>query len=307
MKNLDSCEFIPFAEEYVSHIVGKTEYVRNIRNMLYRLKRFEKQHNSKLLTNSFTEEIANSFIYFLKTDKPIYYRKHGLKATTINAYLRKLGHLLKKAKHAGYSIHPYTIRRISEDLPEPVYLSVNELRKIQALKLSRVSSEIRDMFLMGCYTGLRYSDYSRLTDYNFASDEIIIRTQKTGEKVVIPMHPVVQEIAERYHYCPPALRSKQSFNYSIKRICKKAGINAAIVQEYVAGTELIKNKLEKWQVISSHTARRSFATNAYLAGIPVFRIMLITGHRTEEAFFRYIRIGKAENARELSQHPFFTE
>lgn len=63
--------------------------------------------------------------------------------------------------------------------------------------------------------------------------------------------------------------------------------------------------MEKWQVISSHTARRSFATNAYLAGIPVFRIMLITGHKTEESFFRYIRIGKAENARELAQHPFF--
>lgn len=307
MKNLDSCEFIPFAEEYTSHIVGKTEYVRNITNMLYRLGRFEKQLNNKLLTSSFTEEVINDFIRFLKTDEPIYYRKHGLKATTINAYMRKLSLLLKRAKEAGYPVRPYTIRRIPEDSPEPVYLSAGELRKIQTLKLSRVAAEIRDMFLIGCYTGLRYSDYSRLTEFNFVRNEIIIRTQKTGEKVVIPMHPIVQEIAERYHYCLPALRSKQSFNHYIKRICKKAGINAAIAQEYVAGTELVKNKLEKWQVISSHTARRSFATNAYLAGIPVFRIMLITGHRTEEAFFRYIRISKTENAQELAQHPFFTE
>lgn len=240
MKNLDSCEFIPFAEEYVSHIIGKTEYIRGFRNMLFRLKRFEKQRNNKLLTNSFTEEIISDFIRFLKTDEPIYYRKHGLKATTINAYLRKLSHLLKRAKYAGYPIQPYAIRRIPEDSPEPVYLSTSELKSIQALKLSKVTSEIRDMFLMGCYTGLRYSDYSRLTEFNFVRSEIIIRTQKTGEKVVIPMHPVVRVIAERYHYCLPALRSKQSFNYSIKRICKKAGINAVFLQEYVAGTELIK-------------------------------------------------------------------
>lgn len=307
MKNLDSCEFIPFVEEYTSHIVGKTEYVRNITNMLYRLKRFQKQLNNKLLTNSFTEEVINDFIRFLKADEPIYYRKHGLKATTINAYMRKLSLLLKRAKEAGYPIRPYPIRRIPEDLPEPVYLSGDELRKIQALKLAGATAEIRDMFLVGCYTGLRYSDYSRLTEFNFVRGEIVVRTQKTGEKVVIPVHPVVREIEERYHYCPPALRSKQSFNYSVKRLCKKAGINATVTQEYVAGTEVIKKTLEKWQAISSHTARRSFATNAYLAGIPVFRIMLITGHRTEEAFFRYIRISKAENARELSQHPFFTE
>lgn len=57
--------------------------------------------------------------------------------------------------------------------------------------------------------------------------------------------------------------------------------------------------------VSSHTARRTFATNAYLAGILPARIMLITGHKTEQAFFRYIRIDKVRNAQELAQMDFF--
>ena len=58
-------------------------------------------------------------------------------------------------------------------------------------------------------------------------------------------------------------------------------------------------------LVISHTARRSGATNMYLAGIPTFRIMLLTGHTTEESFFKYIRIGKEENANVLSEYPFF--
>lgn len=304
--NSETCEFIPFAEEYITHIIGKTEYVRNITNMLYRLKRFEKQRNSKLLTDSFTEEIVNAFIYFLQTDEPIYYRKHDLKATTINAYMRKLTFLLKRAERAGYSVYPYTIKKIKEDLPEPVYLTLKELKKIYAVKLSPASNIVRDMFLIGCYIGLRYSDYSKLTQFNFVGNEVVIRTQKTGEKVVIPLHPVVREIMKKYHDSLPALKSQQNFNAILKRICRRAGINTPIAQEYIAGTEVIKKTSPKLQLISTHTARRSFATNAYLAGIPVFRIMLITGHHTQESFFRYIRIRKEENAQELAAHPFFS-
>ncbi|GAB6011487.1 site-specific integrase [Viscerimonas tarda] len=67
----------------------------------------------------------------------------------------------------------------------------------------------------------------------------------------------------------------------------------------------MKEIKEKWQLITPHTGRRTFSTNAYLAGIPVFRIMLITGHKTEQSFFKYIRIARKENADFLAEHPFF--
>jgi integrase len=70
--------------------------------------------------------------------------------------------------------------------------------------------------------------------------------------------------------------------------------------------KISKGDLKKWLVIRTHTARRSFATNAYLSGIPMRDIMQITGHHTTESFLRYIRVTKLETAQKLKDHPFFS-
>jgi integrase len=75
--------------------------------------------------------------------------------------------------------------------------------------------------------------------------------------------------------------------------------------ERTVGTRVVKRLVKKYTLVSTHTARRTGATNMYLSGIPVARIMLLTGHKTEQSFFRYIRIEREENAKTLSEHPFF--
>ena len=57
----------------------------------------------------------------------------------------------------------------------------------------------------------------------------------------------------------------------------------------------------------TYTARRSFATNAYLAGLPPISIMKITGHKTESSFMKYIKISEKENAIQLKGHEFFNQ
>lgn len=69
--------------------------------------------------------------------------------------------------------------------------------------------------------------------------------------------------------------------------------------------KIVKEVRKKYEMIASHTARRSFATNAYLAGIPIARIMMLTGHQSETSFFKYIKIRGDENAEELARHAFF--
>jgi integrase len=78
-----------------------------------------------------------------------------------------------------------------------------------------------------------------------------------------------------------------------------------VLYERTDGTKVVRKRMKKYALVSSHTARRSGATNMYLAGIPVARIMLLTGHKTEQAFFKYIPIGKQENAKTLLEHNFF--
>lgn len=87
---------------------------------------------------------------------------------------------------------------------------------------------------------------------------------------------------------------------------KQIGINDTIIYNYTKGGELITKQVEKWQLISSHTARRSAATNLYLTGrMKTYEIMALTGHTTEKNFFKYIKVTKDDIARTISNDMFF--
>lgn len=96
-------------------------------------------------------------------------------------------------------------------------------------------------------------------------------------------------------------------NDYLKEIAKLAGINGNIIQHLTNGGEEATVLKEKWQLVTTHTARRSFATNAYKSGIPALKIMLITGHLTESAFLKYIKITGEENAVQMANEKFFIE
>lgn len=179
--------------------------------------------------------------------------------------------------------------------------------RIYALKnISKEQKVVRFWFLFNCWTAFRYSDLKRIEDINMVGDEYLsIRTQKTSITVEIPIHWMIKELLKEYNNNLPVLKTQQNYGAILKRLCRRAKINSKVLIERHEGIRFVRKTVTKWTLISAHTARRSFATNAYLAGIPVARIMLLTGHKTEEAFFRYICIDKRENAMILSEHPFF--
>ncbi|MEI6901162.1 MAG: tyrosine-type recombinase/integrase [Bacteroidota bacterium] len=144
-----------------------------------------------------------------------------------------------------------------------------------------------------CYTGLRHSDWDKVSKDKIHDGKLNIRTQKTNEPVIIPVKPLVREILEKYETIP--VPSNQKTNDALKWIGQKAH-----------DKKLGKSNFQKWREIRTHTARRSFATNAYLAGIPMRDIMQITGHRTTDSFLTYIRVTKIETAEKLRDHPFFS-
>ena len=209
------------------------------------------------------------------------------------------------------------------DTADSVYLSPEELDRIRALKIDastvqdpkhpisgdwltkRITAltRARNLFLIGCYTGLRVSDFSRLRDAHIGKF-ITIKTQKTGAPVVIPIHPVVREIIDGGFDLSDTV-SDQKLNLHIKELCRMAGIDEDVLVNKNVGGRNTEVVLPKYQLVSSHTARRSFATNAYKAGVPTIAIMKITGHRLESTFLKYIRVSSEENAEMLSNHPFF--
>lgn len=192
-----------------------------------------------------------------------------------------------------------------------IYLSVKELKNIEKLDLSDNPKleNARDLFLIGSYTGLRVSDFNKLSKDNIVTKHgttfFEIKTQKTGKVVGIPIHPVVQKILDKRNGELPKRMPEQHINVALKTIGEKAKINEKVTIEKTLGGKKNITSYHKYDLITNHTARRSFCTNAYLANMPVFDIMAISGHTNEKTFYSYIKITPMEQIEKLAQHPFF--
>lgn len=212
--------------------------------------------------------------------------------------------------NTNYAFRSKKFKVMSEEVPN-AYLTVEELNKLFLLDLSRNKrlEKVRDLFLVGCFTGLRFSDFTAIRpEYIRTVDgvEIIdIQTQKTGQKVSIPLHPIVKAIFRRYDGVPPKGMSNQKLNKYLKELCQLAELVEPTVLTKTKAGKRVQEVWRKSDLITTHTARRSFATNAFKMGVPSLSIMLITGHRTEKSFMRYIKIQREENAVLMAQNPFF--
>lgn len=207
----------------------------------------------------------------------------------------------KKGVPISDTIDDYTK---SEEEADSIYLTMQEIEKLHKLELPKRLEKARDLFLVGCCTAMRISDYKSLSKDNIRDGMIYKATKKTGERVVVPIHPIAKEILERYDYKLPIL-SEAKLNKYIKEVGKLADMNEPIIITKTEGGKKISRTFKKYELITTHTARRSGATNMYLNGIPSISIMMITGHTTEKAFLNYIKVTKEQNAQVLASHEFF--
>jgi len=192
---------------------------------------------------------------------------------------------------------------------DSIYLDEDEIKLLMKLDLSTEPrlEKVRDLFIVGCFTGLRFSDLTTIRAENISPDFKYLKTKtiKTDEYLEIPIHPIVRKVMEKYrdrtpNHLPPAI-SNQKMNEYLKEIGEKANLSDDVALFEKKGKVRTQKKVSKFLLITSHTARRSFATNEYLAGTPVYAIMAITGHRTEKAFLTYIKVTKKQYARQLSE------
>lgn len=284
------------------------------------LKEFETSRRKTILFDDVTDTFYHDFIKFLRNN-----RKYS--DNTIGKHIRTLKAILKVAGKEGLSSRTDYVdfAAISEDV-DNIYLNEVELKRIADLDLSDTNKfievikgegeastkvkvsfnsldRVRDLFLVGCWTGLRFSDFSKIQSKHFKNGFIEIKTQKTGKEVVIPIHPVVTDIMVKYrnlteNSLPPAM-SNQKMNSYLKGLGKLAGINETVQKEQTkAGNKIVKS-VPKYAIISTHTARRSFSTNAYNLKVPALSIMAITGHKTESNFLKYIKVTPEEHAIKL--------
>ncbi|MVM33248.1 tyrosine-type recombinase/integrase [Spirosoma sp. HMF4905] len=268
------------------------------------LERYSREMNQKVDYPDFTIEYYHKLKSWM-TDL-------GLSLNYIGALLKDFKLLLKQSHseglHTNMIFQHRDFKRMVEEV-DNVYLSNDELNHLFNLDLAKNTrlDRIRDLFLIGCYTGLRFSDFSELRPENITHNgQILTRnTIKTGERVSIPLNPNVLSILKKYGGIPPRTITNQRMNNYLKELSQFAGFSELTEVSRTKGGFRQTRALEKWELITTHTARRSFATNAYLAGVPTISIMKITGHKSESMFMRYIKISSEQNAMLMLDHAHF--
>lgn len=271
----------------------------NYRAVTKHLREYQAYSKSRVDFETIDLDFFYSYVSYLKNNKKLSVNTIAKDISIIKVFMGEAVDLEytdnMKFKHKKFAYN--------EEETDHVYLTEEELTKLYELKIeNKKLDEVRDLFIFGAWVGLRFSDFSNIQPENIVQIDgdyfIKMITQKTKELVIIPCNPVVVEIfekyAERINKLPKTI-SNQKFNDYIKDVCKLAEFSEK-------GRISAKPKETLADLVSSHTARRSFATNYYLQGFPTVDLMKITGHKTERSFLKYIRVSKLDTAKRLSAH-----
>ena len=233
------------------------------------------------------------------TDYTLYLEERLIK-NSVGEHYKKIKHIMKCARLEGLHTNmQYENFTVSEEDVDNVYLTEEELTAIANLELSGTRlDKYRDVFLIGCYTGLRVSDLLKIRNKHFYEVNGVkmlkIKTQKTQKDVYIPfLWKDLQYRLEKYDYNLPKM-SEQHLRKDCREVARLAGINTPVLIN--SGRLKRSTPYEKWETISIHTCRRTACTNMFKKGIPTKQIMMISGHTKESSFLKYIKITEEENA-----------
>ena len=230
--------------------------------------------------------------------------KESFTANSVGKHIRILKLMLNEATNQSINTSSYynNFHVFTEDV-DTVYLNEKELQQLKDKDFSKSPylDRVRDWFLLLAWTGCRFSDLEKVGKTDIKDGFITFRQQKTNTKVTIPLHPVVLEILEKYDFNLPEPITNQRFNEYIKEAAKATEINSIELVTTTIGGRLETNQYPKWELISSHTGRRSFCTNMYKRGLPTLMIMSISGHKTEKSFLKYIKVKQSEHAEMMAK------
>jgi site-specific recombinase XerD len=241
-----------------------------------------------------------------------YLNSKNYRPNTVGKYIQTLKVFLTYATEKGFNTNEF-YRSPKFKAPKEegfsIYLSEEELTSLHELDLTAHPhlDRVRDLFLVGCWTGLRFSDFTTIKHQNIEGDLLRITPLKTNDKVVVPILPIFRQILNKYDGkfstpLPPKI-SNQKMNAYLKEIAKMSPLLQQDIQkDCVIGGIKKKIELQKWEKVTTHTARRSFATNMYKSGYPSISLMKLTGHRTEKAFLLYIKVTPEDSAQRLLEH-----
>lgn len=281
-------------------VTGAT--TRKYQTIINKILDFEKYKKKRLLLQDVNLKFHKDFIYFL-------HNKQNLNYNTTGKYLTFIKTICLDAEKYGLKINAEVKGdqfRATKEKVSFITLTETEINKIYNTSFSDKPylENAKNWLIIGVWTGARVSDLLNFKKSNIKNGFIEYTAQKTNQRIVLPLHYQVRQILDDYNGEFPRKISSQKFNDYIKLVCKKVGIseevNGSKTTEIKRGVwRKVKGIYKKYDLVSTHICRRSFATNHY-GKLPTPVIMAVTGHTTEKMFLNYIGKTAKDNAEVLN-------
>ncbi|MBS9767729.1 MAG: tyrosine-type recombinase/integrase [Flavobacteriaceae bacterium] len=278
-----------FLEERENDCTGNSISKTTVKRYQYNkklLEEFQNAYKVKISLGGFTDKVYNKFLKYCIEKK-----EHS--ANTIHRNVGLLKTFLYWALNKKYTYNNDFIKfkTPSKFRTDEIALKMEQVKELYAFDLGERKGleRVRDLFVFGCTTGMRFGNYSKISKEDIQGDFIrVIDLKSKSKNLSIPLNPISKEILEKYDYDLPKI-SNQKMNEYIKEVFKKAGFDEEIKKTMKYGDELVEIKSFFYERISSHTARRTFITIMKNQRVPDKVIMSITGHKNLNVFNTYYR------------------
>ncbi|MDA0177208.1 site-specific integrase [Mesoflavibacter profundi] len=300
-------DYIDFYIDYRKNELKETS-IKKFNVIKSKLERFETYRKKQILIKDINDSFKNEFVNYQK--------KQMYSQNTMQRELVFIKTFCKHARFLGLETHPQLDElRIDRQKVDKIFLTFEDLNKIENISKDKLTDSLdnaKDWLIISAYTGQRISDFMRFTDEQIRVENgkhlIEFTQKKTDKNMTVPLHSKVIDILNKRNGKFPYKISDQKYNDFIKVVCKLAELN-----EPTKGSKLVETEPEsgifrkktgtykKWELVTSHIGRRSFATNFY-GTIPTTYLIYVTGHSTEAMFLNYIGKSNKDLALEMTKY-----
>ena len=250
------------------------------RAMLNKTLDFQKHNKKKYKLTDLNDSFYAEFITFMR-------KTYNLNDNTLHRYMSIYKTMLSWCIKKGYKVlDDYNNIKIKKYETNDVHLTEEELNLLELAELTRAEERARDLFLIGAYTGQRFSDYSMFEKADVRDQVIVKKAKKTKITSFIPLHTKLKKLLDKYEWKLPKI-SSQKFNIKIQEVCRTLKINDPIKKVSYMGKNKREEIYPKWKLIGSHTARRTFITLMSERGMPDHQLMQVAGIKDVKTLLKY--------------------
>ena len=289
---------IQFMEKLIPTLNRTSGTLAQYRTTLKNLKSFQKEcYKRPVHFESIDMDFYNAYVSYCQLEKEYSVNTIGKEVKHIKFFMAEAE---ERELHSNFKFKSKRFKKTSEE-SFSVYLSEDQIKTLNKMHLENNSQDevIRDLFVASCWLGLRVGNLLEITKSHVHGNVISLRSEKTAEYIDIPLHPIVKKTIVKYGGVLPNSISEWQINRRIKDIVKMAGFTDDVAYSISKGGRKVSMNEPFYRLVTTHTARRSFATNMYKRGINIQTIMAITGHNSERTFMSYVKSKRINAIKEM--------